>query len=566
MKDRIYIKDIIKYEGKRIEIFGWVHRLRDLGGVYFLHLRDRTGIVQVVFPKELAEKIKKIKVEFIVKIIGKVLKRPEEQIDKRLITGEYEIHAEDIEVVSFSKTPPFSVEREAILPKEEIRLKYRYLDLRREKLTRNLETRHWMMQITRNYLSEKGFWEIETPILAKSTPEGARDFLVPSRIFKGNFYALPQSPQLYKQILMVAGIDRYFQLARCLRDEDLRRDRQPEFTQIDIEASFIDEEFIYSLIEGLFEKWAEYLKIEIKTPFKRIPYSEAIEKYGSDKPDLTNPLIIDDFTDYFRSENFMIFKKIIEEKNGVVKGIKIEKELSRKEIEDIEKKVKEWGFPGIAWLKRRGDGITGPLSKFLKNFERENGTYLFLAGERKRVLLALGEVRNELKKFIEPEKGLHFVWVYEFPLFEYNEGEKRIEPAHHIFSEPLKEDMDKLNDDPLSVRGRIYDLVLNGEEIGSGSIRVNRRTLQERLFEIAGIDKRQFEFLLEAFDYGAPPHGGIALGFDRIVAIFTGTESIRDVIAFPKTTKAQGLMEGSPSEVSAQQLKELGIKFESSYG
>lgn len=561
--ERTYIASISKYLGKPITLFGWIHRIRNLGGIYFVQLRDRSGLVQLVFPKELGNEVKKIKQEYVVKIEGIVNKRPKEQIDNRIPTGKYEIHVKNIEVLNSCKELPFSIEREALLPKEELRLRYRYLDLRRERLTKNLKLRHELLQITRKYLSEREFWEIETPLLAKSTPEGARDFLVPSRMIRNTFYALPQSPQLYKQILMSASMDRYFQIARCLRDEELRTDRQPEFTQIDIEASFIDEEFIFNLIEGLFKEWfAKILKKELPTPFPRLSYEEALQKYGSDKPDLRFGLELQDFSDFFKTTEFKLFKDTLQ-KEGRIKGIRIKnaKTLKRKDIDKISEIAKDYGFPGLLWVKKEEE-LKGPLAKFVKNLHIQEGeVIIFLGGEEKRVSWTLGRVRDKIAELLSlvPADTHNLLWVYGFPLFKLNE-QGEIEPEHHIFSQPFPEDLDKLETEPTKVKGRIYDLVWNGKEVGTGSIRVHKRELQEKLMDIAHIDKSQFDFFLEAMEYGMPPHGGIALGFDRIVATFAQTDAIRDVIAFPKTTSGQGLMEGSPSKVSPQQLDELRLK------
>ncbi len=551
-----------------VRLCGWVHRLRNLGGVIFIHLRDRSGLVQVVIDPDDAEEASRLHNEDVVEIIGKVSARPPDQKDDRLTSGAVEIKAQKIVVLNKTKELPFSVEREELLPAEETRLKYRYLDLRRPVMTAHLRLRHRMMQLGRNYLSEKGYWEIETPLLAKSTPEGARDFLVASRNMKGKFYALPQSPQLYKQILMVSGIDKYFQWGRCLRDEDLRADRQPEHTQVDIEASFVEEKDIQTLVEGLFHLWAKESKgIYLDIPFPRMTYDEAIQRFGSDKPDLRNPLELQTVTDRFRNSEFKIFASIVA-KDGVVRFLKLAggAAWSRKDIDSLADEVKTFGFPGLAWVKRTGEQMSGPLSKFMNINELQDGCLcLGLAGTNIANLdKAMGKLRQLCGKKMEliNENDMKPVWITDFPLFEEDEDSGKIVPAHHIFTMPQKQHLEFLDSDPLKVKGRLFDMVLNGVELGSGSVRCHLRDLQEKLLRIAGIDPVHFDFFLNALDSGAPPHAGIGMGFDRIVAVFAGLESIRDVIAFPKTTSGQGLMEGQPAEVSEFQLKELGIKIQ----
>lgn len=426
--------------------------------------------------------------------------------------------------------------------------------------------RHRLTQLGRNYLAGHGYWEVETPILAKSTPEGARDFLVPSRTLKGKFYALPQSPQLYKQILMVAGIDRYFQWARCLRDEDLRADRQPEHTQVDIEASFVEEQDIQKLVEGLFHLWVKEIKgVFLEIPFPRMTYKEAMERFGTDKPDLRNPLEVTTITERFKGSEFRIFAEIVE-RGGVVRALRLEGAAgwSRKDIDSLDETVKCFGFPGIAWAKKRDGELSGPLAKFMNIYELKDGELeLALAGtDEKLVNQAMGRLRDVCgrKMGLVDDDKMSAVWVTDFPLFERDEERGEITASHHIFTSPYEEDLKYLEQDPLKVRGRLFDAVLNGVELGSGSIRCHNRQLQEKLLRIAGIEPSQFEFFLEALDAGAPPHGGIGMGFDRIVAVFAGLSSIRDTIAFPKTTSGQGLMEGQPAEVAKDQLSELGIR------
>ncbi len=564
-----------EHVGSQVILSGWVRRARDLGGLLFVDLRDRYGQTQVVFEPgtDVFEKAKDLGQQDVIQVKGTVRKRPDDQINVNLPTGEIEVLAESLAILNESKTPAFPIENE-INVSEEVRLRWRFLDLRRPEMQRNLILRHRAAQATRNYLSAAGLIEIETPFLTKSTPEGARDFLVPSRIYPGKFYALPQSPQLYKQVLMSSGFDGYFQIARCFRDEDLRADRQPEFTQIDLEMSFVDVDDVLDLTEGLMVYiFREVLGIEIERPFPRMTYSEAMDRYGIDKPDTRYGMELSDLTDLFRDTDFRVIRSVIEE-GGRVIGFTVDRELSRREIDDLTQKARELGAGGLLWLSTKGDDLRGPLAKFI---DRERGlnilggqgkTSLLLAGKREKVLEIGGALRIEVaKRFgLIPEGKWNFLWVLDFPLFVWNEDENRIEPAHHMFSMPKDEFLESLESEPLKVVGKIYDLVLNGVELGSGSIRVHRRDIQEKIMEIAGIPEeerqKRFGFLLEALEYGTPPHGGIALGFDRIVAMMAGRESIRDVIAFPKTTKGQALYEGAPSDVSEDQLKELHLRIE----
>jgi aspartyl-tRNA synthetase len=549
-----------------VRLCGWVHRLRDLGGMVFMHMRDRSGLVQVVCDPEKVKQSSDLHAEDVIEVRGAVRSRPPDQADERLTSGAVEVHADNLKILNRAKELAFSVEREELLPSEEMRLRYRYLDLRRPVMTGYMGLRHRLMQLGRRYLSEHGYWEVETPILAKSTPEGARDFLVPSRTMKGKFYALPQSPQLYKQILMVAGIDRYFQWGRCLRDEDLRADRQPEHTQVDIEASFVEERDIQELVQGLFHLWVKEIRNEfLELVFPHITYAEAIERFASDKPDLRNPLEVSTITQRFQGSEFRIFADIVE-KDGMVRALRLEGAAgwSRKEIDSLAEEVKPFGFPGVAWAKKSDGALSGPLSKFMNIYELKEGELeLALAGtEPKPLNQAMDRLRSLCgrKMGMVDESRMSALWVTEFPLFERDEETGKIVPSHHIFTSPEEKDLKYLDSDPLRVHGRLFDLVLNGVELGSGSIRCHQRELQEKLLRIAGVDPAQFGFFLKALDAGAPPHGGIGMGFDRIVTIFAGLDSIRDIIAFPKTTSGQGLMEGQPDEVTNDQLEELGIR------
>jgi len=567
--------------GKEVVLCGWVHRWRNHGGVIFVDLRDRYGMTQVVFRPSATPAIQsqaaKLRCEWVVCVKGRVFHRPEGMVNPHLKTGEVEVEGKELEVLSTSKTPPFLISDDPGAT-EDLRLKYRYLDLRRPPLQKNLILRHKVYQATREYLNREGFLEVETPILSKSTPEGARDYLVPSREHRGWFYALPQSPQMYKQILMVAGLDRYYQIARCFRDEDLRAERQPEFTQIDLELSFVDEEEIFTITEGLMAHiFQQALDVEIERSFPRISYPDAMGEYGTDKPDIRFGIKLKDLSDLLQGTDFRIFKGVLQE-GGVVRGINSpgSAHFSRKVLDDLSQLVEKGGAKGLLWIKVTSEGVKSPLSKFIspKEMKRikerlgagEGDLLLLVAGREEVISTSLGMLRQDLASRLRlvPEDGFRFCWVVDFPLFHYNEQERKIESEHHPFTGVAPEDISLLDSDPLKVRSRAYDLVLNGVEIGSGSIRIHQRDLQRKIFQILGLTSQEVEekfgFLLEAFRFGVPPHGGIAPGLDRLVMLMAGGRSIREVIAFPKTTAASSLMVGSPSPVGEGQLRELGIK------
>ncbi|MEO0144741.1 MAG: aspartate--tRNA ligase [candidate division WOR-3 bacterium] len=555
------------FVGKEVILCGWVRRIREIGSITFIDLRDRYGRVQIVIEDKNLIKNVDIGLEYVIRVKGIVRKRPEKDINPEHPTGEIEVLAHYIELLNTSKPLPFLPE-DNIQVNEETRLKYRFIDLRRPIMQKNFIIRHKTALIVRNFLSENGFLEIETPFLTKSTPEGARDFIVPSRLNPKKFYALPQSPQLYKQTLMISGFDRYFQIVRCFRDEDLRADRQPEFTQIDIEMSFVDVEDVLNITEKLIWKiFKEILNIELETPFLKLSYKDAIINYGSDKPDLRSSIKLMDLTEFI--EGFNIFDKI-KQNNGKIIALPIPLDLSRKEIDEIKNILGEFVF-----FKKFNNQISGQIAKYIKNYENlSDGTYIVVAGYGLKPYKILGSLRNEIiKKYKLFERDWAILWVLDFPLFEWNEEEKRIEPSHHIFTSIHNEDLEKLeelerrlkNKEDYSIlieqiRGKQYDLVINGNEIGSGSIRVHNRALQEKFMKIIGLSdeeiNRKFGFFLNILEYGAPPHGGIALGFDRIIALLTNNESIREVIAFPKTTSGQALFEDAPSEVDISLLNE----------
>ncbi len=568
--------------GKQVVLNGWVDGWRDLGGVLFIDLRDRYGKTQIVFspdlPRQIYETAKKLRSEYVVAVKGVVRPRPPEAKNPNLPTGEIEVAVEELEILNSSKTPPFEL-KEFVEASEELRLRYRYLDLRRPVMQRNLILRHQLAQITREFFSQHGFVEIETPFLTKSTPEGARDFLVPSRLHHGKFYALPQSPQTYKQILMISGFDRYFQIVKCFRDEDLRRDRQPEFTQVDLEMSFVNEDDVMEIMEHYIEVvFRKLLDRKIERPFPRLTYRQAMEKYGTDKPDLRYEMTISNVSEIFRQSEFKIFRTVANEQ-GFIGALMVPEaaDYSRKQIEGLNQYILELGGKGVAHIKKQGNQFTGGISKFLSDEEVnqlqeiwsgiDSGLVLLVADrnvEKAQILLCY--LRQKLAEDLDLIDSSKFVlsWTVDFPLLEYSEEEKRFVARHHPFTSPKVEDIPLLDQQPEKALARAYDLILNGNEIAGGSIRIHQRQLQEKMFAVLQIspeDARQkFGFLLEAFEYGAPPHGGIAFGFDRLAMLLSGAESIRDVIAFPKTTSALALMENAPSEISEAQLKELGLE------
>jgi aspartyl-tRNA synthetase len=566
--------------GADVVLLGWVHRVRDLGGLLFIDVRDRDGITQVVFDKDddaLMTKAKRLRSEYVVGITGQVRRRSADTVNAKIPTGEVEVVVRALTVLNEARTPPFPIADETPVA-EEVRLKHRYLDLRRPRMMNNLMLRHRVTAVIRRYFDAQGFLEIETPILGKSTPEGARDYLVPSRVHPGEFFALPQSPQLFKQILMVAGMDRYVQICKCFRDEDLRADRQPEFTQVDVEMSFARPETIFDLIEPVIRDIFKVIDVDVQTPFQRMPYTEAMAKYGSDKPDLRCGMPIQDFREFFRDSPFRVFKEIVAG-GGTVRGFVVPKAggYSRSEVDGIVDQAKALGATGLIWARRLDDGaVTSSIMKALgeDTVRRlldaagvENGGLLLIAaGEPDGASKLLGQLRLSLAKkdgLLTPGEYA-FAWVVDFPLLEWDAEEKRYVSMHHPFTAPHDEDLERLGTDPGSLRAKAYDLVLNGSEIGGGSVRIHDSSLQRKIFSLLNISdeeaKLRFGFFLEALEYGTPPHGGIALGLDRIVAILAGESSIREVIAFPKTAAAIDPMTNAPSTVDARQLKELHLQ------
>lgn len=568
-------------KNEKVQLKGWVQRRRDLGGLIFIDLRDRSGIVQVVInpevSKEALETAEKVRSEFVLDVVGTVVEREPEAVNEKLPTGKIEVRAEQVEIVNPSKTPPFVISDDTDAA-EEVRLKYRYLDLRRPVMQKTFELRHRVTKIIRDFLDEKAFVEIETPMLTKSTPEGARDYLVPSRTNTGEFYALPQSPQIFKQLLMVAGFERYYQVVRCFRDEDLRADRQPEFTQIDIETSFMDKEELLQMMESMMKKIVQDVKgIEISVPFPRMTFAEAMDRYGSDKPDTRFGMELVNVSEIVKNTEFKVFSGTVQN-GGEVKAINVKggaSDYSRKDIDGLGEFASRYKAKGLAWMKVEEDGLKGPIAKFFG--EETNGLksalvaepgdlLLFVADNKEVVADSLGALRLKLGKErgLIDENKLNFLWVTEFPLLEYNEDEQRYVAMHHPFTMPMHEDLPLLETDPGKVRAEAYDIVLNGYEIGGGSRRIHEREVQDKMFAALGFSpeeaKKQFGFLLEAFEYGAPPHGGIAFGYDRLIMVLAGRSTLRDVIAFPKTASASDPMTEAPSQVSQQQLDELHLE------
>jgi aspartyl-tRNA synthetase len=567
---------------ENVVLNGWVDRRRDLGGVIFIEIRDRHGITQVVFEPSFNEQAhysaKDLRSEFVISVEGVVRKRPEDTDNPELPTGHIDVMVNNLIVLNEAETPPFAI-KDDIDTHEDLRLKYRYLDLRRPKLQKSMILRHKMAQITRQYFDENGFIEVETPVLMKSTPEGARDFLVPSRMHKGKFYALPQSPQTYKQLLMVAGMDRYFQIVKCFRDEDLRADRQLEFTQIDVEMSFINQEDIFTIVEGLMKRFFNHVwNRELQTPLPRLSFDDAMEKYGSDKPDIRFELEMITLNNVFANTGFKVFKDTIDN-NGVVTGLLAPGcgDYTRNQLDVLTDFVKEHGAKGLIWIRVKDNELESPTMKFFTDEEKKNltnildaksGDLIFiLSGLKLKTLNTMGLLRLEMAKrlnLIHQDSDPKLLWVTDFPLFEWDEETGRFYAMHHPFTSPRIEDIPLMGSDPGKVKARAYDLVLNGNEIAGGSIRIHNSELQAEMFKSLGISdeeaKYKFGFLMNAFKFGAPPHGGIAFGFDRMAMIFAGEHSIRDVIAFPKTASAVSLMDDSPSLVAEDQLKELHIK------
>ncbi len=574
--------------GASVALAGWVDSIRDHGGILFIDLRDRKGVTQVKFDphvnQDLAAQAAQVKPESVISVAGKVVPRPEGTVNAALPTGEIEVDATALEILNLSETPPFPLDDAGgDKVNEDLRLTYRYLDLRRPKMRKNLQVRHKVAKAIRDYFDANEFIEVETPALFKSTPEGAREYLVPSRIHPGQFYALSQSPQQFKQILMVAGVEKYFQIARCFRDEDLRSDRQMEFTQVDVEVSFIDREGIYALFEGMLKKvWQETLGVDLPTPFPRLAFADAMNRFGVDKPDTRFGLELADFTETFRSSGFKVFAATVAG-GGVIKALNAKglADLTQGELKSLEEIAKSLGAKGLAFIKVEGGEWKSPIVKFFSDAEKavltqqlglaEGDMVFFAAAPWEKACAILGRIRLECSALLQkrgkltvPANQWNFLWVIDFPLMSYDEEKKQYVATHHPFTSPVPEDVALLDSDPKKVRGQHYDVVLNGMELGGGSIRIHQPALQKKVFEDvlkipADVVESRFGYMLKAFTYGAPPHGGIAFGLDRMAALLCGTTSIRDVIAFPKTQKGQDLMAQSPTPVTAKQLKELHI-------
>ncbi|MCH1572478.1 aspartate--tRNA ligase [Staphylococcus epidermidis] len=572
-----------EFLNEKVTLKGWVHNRRDLGGLIFVDLRDREGIVQIVFNPDFSEEAlqvaETVRSEYVVEVQGVVTKRDAETINPKIKTGQVEVQVSNIEIINKSETPPFSINEENVNVDENIRLKYRYLDLRRQELAQTFKMRHQTTRSIRQYLDNNGFFDIETPVLTKSTPEGARDYLVPSRVHEGEFYSLPQSPQLFKQLLMISGFDKYYQIVKCFRDEDLRADRQPEFTQVDIEMSFVDQEDIIAMGEDMLRKVVKDVKgIDVSGPFPRMTYAEAMDRYGSDKPDTRFGMELINVSQLGKEMNFKVFKDTVDN-NGEIKAIVAKDaadKYTRKDMDALTEFVNIYGAKGLAWVKVVDDGLSGPIARFFEDANVETlkqlteakpgDLVMFVADKPNVVAQSLGALRIKLAKELGliDESKLNFLWVTDWPLLEYDEDAKRYVAAHHPFTSPKREDIEKLDTEPENVQANAYDIVLNGYELGGGSIRIHDGELQQKMFEVLGFTneqaQEQFGFLLDAFKYGAPPHGGIALGLDRLVMLLTNRTNLRDTIAFPKTASATCLLTDAPGEVSDKQLQELSLR------